>query len=106
MMDGAKFKWCADCPWIDVGTPDAGQAAPPSPPTITTMIASAAHAAVTFVASGGATVSDEVLAARLATCSTCSHYDGNRCDLCGCYTAIKLRLPGEACPVGKWAVDV
>jgi hypothetical protein len=43
---------------------------------------------------------------RLAICKGCEHWDGNRCRKCGCFTALKVRLKSESCPVGKWpAVD-
>ena len=43
---------------------------------------------------------------RLTICKGCEHWDGKRCGKCGCFTALKVRLKSESCPVGKWsAVD-
>jgi hypothetical protein len=47
-------------------------------------------------------VDDETLAARRATCETCDHLKGPKCDLCGCYYSVKITLATERCPIGKW----
>lgn len=44
---------------------------------------------------------------RLWVCSICPQWEGGRgklgrCRLCGCYTATKLRLATESCPIGRW----
>lgn len=42
---------------------------------------------------------------RLAICQTCEHWKKGRCEKCGCFTRLKVRLPSEACPIGKWAAE-
>lgn len=39
---------------------------------------------------------------RMEICKTCEHWDGKRCGKCGCFTALKVRLKSQSCPVGKW----
>jgi hypothetical protein len=40
----------------------------------------------------------EVRDARWAQCMTCEHLVNDRCKLCGCFFAKKIRLATEACP--------
>lgn len=40
---------------------------------------------------------------RLEVCKGCEHWTGSKCKKCGCFTSLKVRLPSEACPIGKWA---
>jgi len=40
--------------------------------------------------------------ARLEVCSGCEKWDGKSCKMCGCYTALKVKIPEEKCPLGKW----
>ena len=42
---------------------------------------------------------------RLEVCKGCEHWTGSKCRKCGCFTALKVRLPSEACPIGKWAKE-
>lgn len=42
---------------------------------------------------------------RLAICKGCDQWDGSRCRQCGCFTGLKVRLPAEACPIGKWHAE-
>lgn len=100
-----RYRSGPDSPWVEVADEGAGtqEGMPPDPPTAVGVVASAVRAAATFVASGGALVSDEVYRFRLAICGECEHYTGSRCKLCKCFTAAKLRLPHEKCPIGKWS---
>lgn len=43
--------------------------------------------------------------ARLKVCQGCEHWTGTKCRKCGCFTALKVRLPSEACPIGKWGKE-
>ncbi len=38
----------------------------------------------------------------LAVCRVCDRYDGRRCAVCGCVMAVKARMAGTTCPLGKW----
>jgi hypothetical protein len=40
--------------------------------------------------------------ARLAVCGGCDQWTGKSCKMCGCYTALKVKIPEEKCPLGKW----
>jgi hypothetical protein len=42
---------------------------------------------------------------RLEVCRGCEHWTGSKCRKCGCFTSLKVRLPGEACPIGKWSKE-
>lgn len=50
----------------------------------------------------GGLAPDDTIKQRLDTCSTCEHYTGTNCKLCGCYMKIKTRIALEKCPVEKW----
>ncbi len=63
-------------------------------------IAGAAKAVVASV-----TADSPMSERRLAICKGCDQWDGSRCRQCGCFTGLKVRLPAEACPIGKWAVE-
>lgn len=41
---------------------------------------------------------------RLTICNNCPNFSKRigRCDLCGCFVSIKVRLDFESCPSGKW----
>ncbi len=40
--------------------------------------------------------------ARLAVCRECEEWTGRTCKVCGCFTTLKVRIPKEKCPKGKW----
>lgn len=42
---------------------------------------------------------------RLEVCKGCEHWTGSKCRKCGCFTSLKVRLPNEACPIGKWGKE-
>lgn len=71
-------------------------------PGVFDMAASFTGSMAQFAASGFRTVSDEVYQARFAKCSPCDQYSTGFCNACGCYLDAKVRLPHEACPLGKW----
>jgi hypothetical protein len=39
---------------------------------------------------------------RLEVCHACSEWNGKSCKVCGCYVTLKVRIPEEKCPHGKW----
>lgn len=41
---------------------------------------------------------------RLNICNKCPNLSKNsgRCDMCGCFVHLKVRLDFESCPAGKW----
>jgi hypothetical protein len=63
-------------------------------------IAGAAKAVVASV-----TADSPMSERRLAICKGCDQWDGSRCKQCGCFTGLKVRLPAEACPIGKWHAE-
>jgi hypothetical protein len=63
-------------------------------------IAGAAKAVVASV-----TADSPMSERRLAICKGCDQWDGSRCNQCGCFTGLKVRLPAEACPIGKWSAE-
>lgn len=40
--------------------------------------------------------------ARLAICQSCDQWTGRSCKLCGCFVKLKVKIPEEKCPAGKW----
>jgi Family of unknown function (DUF6171) len=80
--------------------------AKPAPATISQQAANAAGAlgrAFTAVVHGQKVLVDEkTLAARRATCETCDHLKGPKCELCGCFYQVKITLNTEKCPINKW----
>lgn len=74
-------------------------------------IASFARAMIEWRNSGFQTVPDEVLHERQGHCLDCEHWRGWKtagigvCRKCGCPAGrltLKLYLPDQVCPVGKW----
>lgn len=71
------------------------------------MIKSTLVAGAQFVASGGKMATEEVVKQRTEICNSCQFWDSyalggtGRCNVCGC-SKIKLHLPNENCPKGKW----
>lgn len=49
-------------------------------------------------------VSEEVYKERITTCGGCDRLFRPTwtCKECGCFMAVKTRLPGSECPLGKW----
>lgn len=43
--------------------------------------------------------------ARLKICGQCEQWTGRTCKICGCSTSLKVRLPDEKCPLGKWLAE-
>jgi hypothetical protein len=39
---------------------------------------------------------------RLGICQTCPEWTGTKCKICGCFTKLKVKIPEEKCPLGKW----
>ena len=63
-------------------------------------IAGAAKAVVASV-----TADSPMSERRLAICKGCDQWTGSRCKQCGCFTGLKVRLPAERCPMGKWEAE-
>lgn len=40
--------------------------------------------------------------ARLEVCKGCDQWTGKSCKVCGCFVNLKVRIPEEKCPLGKW----
>ncbi len=79
----------------------AGMPAPAFPP-IRTQAGNLAGALFAWAVSGFSTASAEEQARRLDICRACPEWDGSRCRKCGCYTAAKVRMKTEHCPMSKW----
>lgn len=63
-------------------------------------------AAIPKVAKAMMTPADSEMAKRrLDICRGCDKWTGSTCTMCGCFTALKVRLSAEACPIGKWAAE-
>lgn len=39
---------------------------------------------------------------RLEVCKGCDQWTGKSCKVCGCFVSLKVRIPEEKCPLGKW----
>jgi len=46
---------------------------------------------------------EDTIIARKELCMACDSYDFGVCNECGCFTAAKVKLNSEECPLGKWA---
>lgn len=57
------------------------------------------------IATAAVTLESDMSRRRLEICKTCENWTGRTCKVCGCYTAMKVRLPAEACPIGKWSAE-
>lgn len=44
----------------------------------------------------------EASKARLEVCKGCDKWTGTSCKVCGCYVNLKVKIPEEKCPEGKW----
>lgn len=47
---------------------------------------------------------EDVILQRKSICESCEFWlkDKQRCTKCGCYTALKIKLSSESCPIKKW----
>ena len=71
-------------------------------PGLLRMAISAAGALGRFAGSGLKILDNNAQQQRLDACRKCEHFTGMRCRACGCFTALKAKLPHEDCPLGKW----
>jgi hypothetical protein len=39
---------------------------------------------------------------RIKICNDCEHFTNNRCKICGCFMAAKVKLNTAKCPIKKW----
>lgn len=78
--------------------------AAPAYPSLATQAANLAGAAVRFVSSGLALVSQAEYDRRRAICEACPLFDAaqTRCTRCGCSIAVKPWVKAEHCPESKW----
>lgn len=81
-------------------------------PSLFQMAKNVTKAAANFVKGGMKTVTDQQLKNRLDICRRCDKFDmqafggTGRCLLCGCSTALKLKMATEKCPIDKWLPTV
>lgn len=81
----------------------------PSYPSLFQMAKNVTKSAANFVKGGMKLVSEEQLQKRLEICRSCEKFDATalngtgRCVLCGCSTALKLKMATEKCPIDKWS---
>lgn len=77
------------------------------PPTFAQRLRSFTQAAVDWAANGFTNVPHEVFESRKSICLKCPYWKGESafgyggCGKCGC-TALKLFLPTQKCPDGRW----
>lgn len=82
---------------------DARLPAPPKGgPSLLRMAVTATEAMAKFVDGGLRILPVEAHRARLDACAVCDQHTGVRCRSCGCFTALKARLPHERCPLNRW----
>jgi len=81
---------------------EAAPSAERTGPGFLRMAITATKALSRFVGSGFKTVDAQTLQERLRQCAGCSQYTGLRCLVCGCFINLKIRLPHEECPLGRW----
>lgn len=90
-----------DLKWISFKS----TAAPaPAYPALKPMVGNLARSAVSFVASGCATVDRAEFDRRRAVCQSCDQFDAaqDRCKKCGCSLAVKPWGRAMECPLGRW----
>ncbi len=79
-----------------------------SEPSLSDMAKSLWQSTAAFANAGFPVTNMEEFARRLSICKECQHWSRQgfastgKCRLCGCATAVKLRLATAACPAGKW----
>jgi hypothetical protein len=77
-------------------------------PSFLAKVRNFAIAAVSHVAAGMPTCSDEEIIRRHDICLDCEHLQNNACNLCGCSVSraagyvSKLSWADQSCPAGKW----
>jgi hypothetical protein len=62
-------------------------------------------AALPKIVQATVTAESDMSRRRLEVCKACDKWTGHTCTICGCFTRLKVRLPAEACPIGKWAAE-
>ena len=78
---------------------------PPSPSALqiaANAVGAAGRVATALMKGESLFVTPEAESGRLATCGTCEHFSGTKCNLCGCLVKAKASLKSESCPAGKW----
>jgi hypothetical protein len=78
-------------------------------PSLSDMAKSLWQATASFTRAGFPVTDIEEFTRRLSICKGCPHWSRQgfastgKCRLCGCATAVKLRLATASCPAGKWS---
>jgi hypothetical protein len=55
-----------------------------------------------FAAGGFQTSTGDLQQSRLAVCQSCPQLQNNMCLACGCIIPLKVKMPLEHCPLGRW----
>jgi hypothetical protein len=103
-----NFEWDGECP---LGFTEETAPSPPVSdvqrmPSVAKQAANLTEAVANVLTSlvrGGKVLADkETRDARIAICEQCPSLVNNRCVKCGCYTAAKVAIQTEKCPIEKW----
>jgi Family of unknown function (DUF6171) len=55
-----------------------------------------------FAAGGFHTTAGDLQQQRLVVCRSCQQLQNNMCLACGCIIPLKVKMPHETCPLGRW----
>ena len=73
-----------------------------SSPTLRSRAASFGRSLLRWARAGFPIAGSVRYAYRRSVCALCPKWTGRQCLICGCATAIKLRMTSERCPLGRW----
>jgi hypothetical protein len=98
----SQFEWDGECPHGITIENIPTQKMPPVTEQILNLTQAVGRAFKALV-TGEQVVADEATRkARIEICESCDQLSDTRCAKCGCYTAKKITLQTEKCPIGNW----
>jgi hypothetical protein len=71
-------------------------------PPISVMLGSATDEIANWMKNGFNIANEELQQKRQNVCDSCEFYINRRCNKCGCFMAVKIKLQTSSCPDGKW----
>jgi hypothetical protein len=90
----------APSPTSSSSLPTSG--ATPGTPSLGQRAVSFGNSMAKFAAGGFQTTAASLQEQRLAICGGCPQYQSTMCLACGCVVPLKVKMPHETCPLGRW----